>query len=96
MSTVEQLLKLWQDEGFRTALLAAEDEPTNLKLRWELWMVTSNNTYYDDYGRHGVIRVLFEKEGRKIVKDELFNARVRMGENLYNIPVRNEEMLVGR
>jgi hypothetical protein len=63
-------------------------EPMNKKLGWELWMVTSNTVFYGDYGRHALIRVLFRKENREIVKDAFFNAAVRDGQNLSTVPVR--------
>lgn len=87
MATVEQLLHLWQMEGFKTTKIGEETEPMNKKLGWELWTVVSDK-FYTDYGRHGVVRVLFRIKTREIVKDELFNASVRDGENLYAIPVR--------
>ena len=87
MATVEELLHLWELEGFKTTKIGEEDEPMNPKMGWELWTVVSM-TFYDDYGRHAVIRVLFRKQTREIVKDEFFNARVRDGQNLYQIPVR--------
>lgn len=87
MATVEQLLKMWSDEGFKTTKIGEEIEPMNKRLGWELWTVVSDK-FYADYGRHGVIRVLFRIKSREIVKDELFNASVRAGENLYAIPVR--------
>lgn len=87
MATVEQLLHLWEMEGFKTTKIGEEREPMNTKLGWELWTVVSDK-FYADYGRHGVIRVLFRVKSREIVKDELFNASVRAGQNLSTIPVR--------
>lgn len=88
MATVEHLLHLWEMEKFKVTKIGEEDEPMNKKLGWELWMVTSNTVFYGDYGRHALIRVLFRKENREIVKDAFFNAAVRDGQNLSTVPVR--------
>ena len=87
MTTVEQLLNMWKEEGFETTKIGEDDEPTNKHMRWELWIVVSDKLYAD-YGRHAVIRVLLRKKSREVVKDELFNASVRAGQNIYQIPVR--------
>jgi hypothetical protein len=88
MATVKQLLSLWTNEGFDVVKLGEEAEPTNRKLKWELYLLTHPRIMFDDYGRHGVLRVLAGVKTEEIVKDELFNASVRAGENLYQIPVR--------
>ena len=90
MATVDRLLDLWRAEGFSVTTIGTDLEPTNYLLEWGLYLITSGNTYYYDYGRHGVIRALYYKNTRELVKDELFNASVRAGENLYNIPIKGE------
>jgi hypothetical protein len=90
MTTVNQLLSLWTNEGFEVVKLGMEVEPANKKLKWELYLLTHPRIMFDDYGRHGVLRVLAGVNTNKIIKDELFNASVRAGENLYQIPVRGE------
>lgn len=89
MATVENLLNLWKEEGFKVVEIGIEDEPRRRMLQWGLWLITSE-TFYSDYGRHGVIRALYDKTTGEIVKDELFNASIRAGENLYTIPIRGE------
>lgn len=90
MATVAQLLKLWTNEGFEVVKLGSEVEPMNRKLKWELYLLTHPRIMFDDYGRHGVLRVLSGVTTDEIVKDEIFNASVRAGENLYQIPVRGQ------
>jgi hypothetical protein len=90
MATVKQLLSLWTNEGFEVVKLGEEAEPTNRKLKWGLYLLTHPRIMFDDYGRHGILRVLSGVESDVIIKDEIFNASVRMGQNLYQIPVRGQ------
>lgn len=93
---VEDLLKLWKDDGFEVIKAGEEKEGSRVRrffgigkgeeLTWELFELRSPY-FYDDYGRHACLRLLRNSEG-KVLQHEIMNISRRRGEDISGVPVK--------
>jgi hypothetical protein len=85
MATVKTLITLWEKESFKVELLKEQDDPERKEMKWALFRLYGDD-FYDDYGRHAILQVLYREDTNEVINFEIFNVSERMGQNPYDFP----------